>query len=470
MADLPIALWSLDRQLDALRAGQVSSVELLDACVAQIEAHNARVNAVVTLDLEPAYAAARASDDSRRAGAQMGALAGLPFTVKDAIETGGLRSTGGATALRDHVPTRDAPAVARLRGAGAILFGKTNLPSWSGDIQSSNDLFGTTNNPWDVTRTAGGSSGGAAAAVATGMTTFELGTDIGGSVRIPSSFCGVFGHKPSYGVIPQRGYLDHVGGGTIDADINVFGPIARAAADLQHLFGVLAGPTDDDAVGWRLELPPPRARELGELRIGTWLDDPQASVGPDVGTVLAGCVDQLVAAGAQVDTNHPDIDIAEAFPIYLRLVLAAASVGRPERRELAIEHSDWLAVTERRADLRQRWRAWFGTHDILLCPVMPMAAFPHDLDRSIAKRTVDINGSARRHIETTAWTGLIGVAYLPSTVVPVGRTSDGLPVGIQVVGAYLEDNTTLRAARMIADVLGPWTVPPGVGPVVGGSQ
>ena len=182
-------------------------------------------------------------------------LHGLPITIKDAIETAGIRSTGGARELETHVPARDAPAVARLKAAGAIVFGKTNVPRWSGDIQTFNDVFGVTNNPWDHTRTPGGSSGGAAAAVAAGLTSFELGTDIGGSVRIPSSYCGVFGHKPSFGIVSQRGYLDRVGGGRTDPDINVFGPLARSAEDLDLLLDVLAGPNADDAVAWRLQLP-----------------------------------------------------------------------------------------------------------------------------------------------------------------------------------------------------------------------
>ena len=181
------------------------------------------------------------------------------MTIKDAIETAGIRSTGGAVELTDHVPTVDAPAVARLKDAGAIVFGKTNLPRWSGDVQSFNEIFGTTNNPWDHTRIPGGSSGGPAAAVAAGLTSFELGTDIGGSVRLPSHCCGTFGLKPSYGVVPQRGYLDSVGGGTTDADINVFGPMARSAGDLDLLLSVLAGPEPAGAPAWRIELPPPGA-------------------------------------------------------------------------------------------------------------------------------------------------------------------------------------------------------------------
>ena len=212
--------------------------------------------------------AADAADEVTVLGGSVGPLHGLPVTIKDAIATEGIRSTGGAKELADHVPTEDAPAVARLKAAGAIVFGKTNLPRWSSDVQTYNELFGVTNNPWAFDRITGGSSGGSAAAVAAGFTSFEVGTDIGGSVRIPSHCCGVYGLKPTWGVIPQRGYLDHPEGGTIDVDINVFGPIARSAEDLDLLLSVLAGPEPERAVAWRLELPAAEERSLARPRRG----------------------------------------------------------------------------------------------------------------------------------------------------------------------------------------------------------
>src|SRR4051812_32448589 len=257
----------------AIKGQEVSSRELLATYLERIDRLNRPVNAVVTLALERAEAEAAAADEATARGARLGPLHGLPITIKDAIETEGIRSTGGAVELTDHVPAVDATAVAKLRAAGAIVFGKTNLPRWSGDLQTYNEIFGTTNNPWDLSRVPGGSSGGAATAVACGFTSFELGTDIGGSVRNPSHCCGVFGLKPSFGVVPQRGYLDHVGGGTTDADINVFGPIARSAKDLDLLLGVLAGPPPEQAAAWRIELPEPSAKHgLSGQRIALWLD------------------------------------------------------------------------------------------------------------------------------------------------------------------------------------------------------
>src|SRR3954468_6853190 len=263
------------RQAEAIRAHDVSSRELLELYLDRVERLNPAINAVVTLDAERARAAADAADDALARGDDVGPLHGLPVTIKDAIETEGIRSTGGAVELTDHVPAHDAPAVARLKAAGAIVFGKTNAPRWSGDVETFNEIFGGTNNPWELGHTTGGASGGSAAAVAAGFTSFELGTDIGGSVRIPAHCCGVFSLKPSFGVVPQRGYLDHVGGGTTDADVNVFGPIARSAKDLDLLLGVLAGPPPEQAAAWRIELPEPSAKHgLDGQRIALWLDDP----------------------------------------------------------------------------------------------------------------------------------------------------------------------------------------------------
>ena len=295
--------------LAALDSREVSSTELLDAALTRIERLDGPVNAVVTLAEDRARAEAAAIDAARAAGEPVGPLAGVPVTIKDALATEGIRSTGGATDLADHVPAVDAEAVARVRSAGAIVFGKTNLPRWSGDVQTHNSLFGRTNNPWNLDRTPGGSSGGAAAAVAMGFTPFEVGTDIGGSVRNPASNCGVYGHKPSFGVIPTHGYLDHVVHHRSQADVNVFGPFARSIGDLELLFDLLSGPSDDDAAGWRLDLPPTRATDLGTFRVVAWLDDEFCPVEPDVADVFGEMCAQLEAAGAVIDhEKRPDFD------------------------------------------------------------------------------------------------------------------------------------------------------------------
>ncbi|HUE61363.1 MAG TPA: amidase family protein [Acidimicrobiales bacterium] len=457
------ALWTLRQQAAAIRDRRISSRELLDEYLSRIERINPALNAVVTLDEGPARDAAARADEATAGAGHLGALHGLPVTIKDAIETAGIRSTGGAHELVGHVPDRDAPAVASLKEAGAIVFGKTNAPRWSGDIQTFNDVFGTTNNPWDHSRTPGGSSGGAAASVSAGLTSFELGTDIGGSVRIPSNFCGVFGHKPSFGIVPQRGYLDHVGGGLIDADINVFGPIARSAGDLSTLIDVLARPTGEDAKAWTLNLPAPRHGDIRQYRVGTWLDDPAGEVATEVGDVLTTAAESLSKAGARVTDTHPPIALAEAAALFSSLITPAISVSTDKEIGDAISgsHRAWLDNHEARTQMRSIWQEWFRDFDVLLCPVTPMAAFPHDQAGSIMDRSLTINGRTRPQIDTLTWTGLVGVVYLPSTVVPVGLTSDGLPVGVQVVGPYLEDRTSLFVAGELESLTGGYTPPPG---------
>jgi amidase len=463
------ALWSATRLADAIRTKDLASRELLELYLARIERLNPLVNAVVTLDADRARAAARAADEALTRGETAGPLHGLPVTVKDAIEVVGVRSTGGAVELRDHVPAADAPAVARLKAAGAIVFGKTNCPRWSADVETYNELFGTTNNPWALDRTPGGSSGGPAAAVAAGLTSFELGTDIGGSIRTPAHFCGVYGLKPSFGVVPQRGYLDHVGGGTTDADINVFGPLARSAEDLDLLLSVLAGPEPERALAWRLELPPPRRNTLADLRIGVWLEDPLVPVDAEYTAILRRAVDRLADAGARVEEARPDVDASLQYEVFIAMVAAATSWSLAEAGDLpdtaegvvGSSNLDWLRRDVQRAELRARWAAWFDRYDLLLCPVTSCPALPHDQSGQLWEKTAVVNGQERSHFELlTFWTGLIGIIGLPSAVVPVGSTGTGLPVGMQIVAAYLRDREAVHAARLVDEVLGAYRVPP----------
>ncbi len=461
-----MATWSATALAQAVRKREVSSVELLELYLGRIDRLDGPINAVVTLDADRARDAARAADAATARGESSGPLHGLPVTIKDAIATGGIRSTGGAPELSDHVPGRDAPAVARLKAAGAIVFGKTNLPRWSGDMQSFNDVFGTTNNPWDVERVPGGSSGGAAAAVACGFTSFELGTDIGGSVRLPSHYCGVYGLKPSFGIVPQRGYLSHVGAGSIDADINVFGPIARSAGDLDLLLGVLAGPPPEAALAWRLALPAPTGAALHDFRIGVWLDDPGCPIDREYLAVLGALTDRLADAGAQIENAHPPVEFTTQTRLFFRLVAAAASLSSPESPDGPGTqlHRAWLQAQEARAHLQAVWAEWFEHFDALLCPVAIGAAFRHDHEGSVIERMIDVDGVPRSHAELALWNGLIGVIGLPSAVPPVARTAGGLPLGVQVVAPYLQDRRAVQLAGFIGDLSVGYTPPPGFGP------
>lgn len=461
MTDL-LWTWSACRLSRAIRRRELSSRELLELYLSRVERYDPAVNAVVTLDADRALADARRADDEAVRGDWRGPLHGLPVTIKDAIAVEGVRSTAGAIELTDYRPAEDAAAVARLRRAGAVVFGKTNVPRWSMDFQTFNEIFGTTNNPWALDRVPGGSSGGAAAAVACGFAAFELGTDLAGSVRIPAHCCGVFGLKPSYGVVPQRGYLDHLGGGVADVDINVVGPLARSAEDLDLLLGVLAGPPDERAFAWRLELPPPRASRLEGLRVAAWFEDPACPIDDEELALLRSAADRLADAGAKVDERRPPIDFREQRKVFFQLLAAAtAPTLAPEAAERAGgSHLAWLAADEARARLKAQWRAFFETCDILLCPVMPTPAFPHDQSEPTFSRTISVNGEQQPYRQVMAWAGLVGVVELPSVSAPIGRTPGGLPVGVQVVAPYLRDREAIWAAGLVAEVSGGGFVPP----------
>ncbi len=458
MAATDPALWTTTEQAAAIRSGDIGSVELLDAQLARLERLNPQVNAVCTLAVEAARERASAADEATANGQSWGPLHGLPVTIKDAIATAGIRSTGGSPVLLDHVPQHDAPVVASIKNAGAIVFGKTNVPLWSGDFQTFNEMFGTTNNPWDLARVPGGSSGGAAAAVACGMTSFEIGTDIGGSVRVPSAFCGVFGHKPSFGAIPTLGYLDEPNGGVTESDVNVFGPIARSADDLAMLFDLLAGPTPDRAVGWRLDLPRADITDLRSLRVATWFDEPSVPMDNEMIAILDGVAEYLSRLGVAVDRRaRPQFDFTEAWTTGGWLIGAACNISDGERD---VSHNQWLLADRQRARLRHRWAEFFENVDVLLCPITLTPAFPHQQEGTWATREIVVNDTSVSYLSLEAWPALIGSAYLPSTSTPVGHTASGLPVGVQVVSPYLHDHRSIAVAGLISDLVDGYAVPP----------
>ncbi len=467
-----------------IRRRELSSRELLDHLLARVERLNPKINAVVDQNVEAAAARAAAADAAATAGDWWGPLHGLPMTVKDTYDVPGMPNTAGAPQLADHVPDQPAAAVQRLFDAGAVVFGKTNVPIWAGDFQSYNDVYGTTRNPWEPGRTPGGSSGGAAAAVAAGFTPLEVGSDIGGSIRNPAHFCGVFGHKPSYGIVPLTGHVPGPPGTRRLPDLAVGGPLARTAADLELALDALAGPPPGDPA-WRLELPPPRADRLDGFRVAAWLDDPLCPVDAGVGEVLDGAIAALAEAGSSVEqAARPAIDAGRANHVYMRLLQAETAAGFSEAvldqfREAAAgldphdrsaaagrvrgavqSHREWLSADESRHRTRADWAAFFDEFDVLLCPVMPTTAFPHD-HSPMDERTVTVNGAPFPYLDQLFWAGLASAAYLPATALPAGLAGDGLPVGLQVIGPHLEDRTPLRFAAAAAEVLGGFTPPPG---------
>ena len=479
-----LALHSARDLSAAIRRRDVSSRELLDLYLSRIERLNPSLNAVVTLDVERARHAAAAADASLARGEVPGPLHGVPMTIKDTYETAGMRTTCGFSAWSDYHPDDDAAAVRRLREAGAVIFGKTNTPTLAGDWQTHNPIFGTTNNPWDPTRTTGGSSGGAAAAVATAMTALELGSDIGGSIRVPSNWCGVCGHKPTWGIVPQRGHMPPAPGTLADTDLNVVGPIARSVDDLELALDVLAGAHGHQAAGWRLELPDARGTTLRGLRLAAWLDDPAYPLESETRRVLAGAIAGLRAAGATIADAHPTVDLPDVVRTYQQLLypillgtmaqesfdgfveLAAQLPGEDDGdlarsvRFATLRHRDWLIAHERREQIRATVGDFFRDVDALLMPVTVVPAIPHDHSEPFTDRVIRADGGERPYTDLFGWIALTTLAYLPATVVPVGRTRDGLPVGVQIVGPYLEDRTTLAVGRCVSEVLGGFTPPP----------
>jgi amidase len=468
----------------ALSEGAVGSEELLDAQLARVDLLNPDINAVVALDIERARSLAREADAARARGESWGPLHGLPMTIKDAFETEGLVTTCGAPELADHVPTVDADAVARLKAAGAIVFAKTNVPIYAGDVQTYNEVYGLTRNPWDLERAPGGSSGGAAAALATGMTLLELGSDIGGSIRNPSHYSGVFGHKPTWGVVSQRGHIPGPPGTLAPADLNVVGPMGRSVADLVLGLDVLQGDVLG-VPGARVGLARPELRSLSDLRVGVWLDDPYAPTDRAVLDVLERAVAELESAGATVvDGVRPTTSLEEQTLTYLALLISVVSAGYPASvrsflaevvaaadpddrstatviaRSAILSHAHWLGANERRHRIEREWESVFADVDVLLTPVTPVAAIPHDTERPMGERTVEVNGAPADYLTQLVWAGLATMPRLPATVVPAGRTAGGLPVGLQLVGPRYGDRVTLRAAGWAESVLGGFTPPP----------
>ncbi|MFJ7217821.1 amidase family protein [Amycolatopsis sp. NPDC098790] len=429
----------------ALATKSVSSRELVGVYLDRIAASD--LNAVVTLDTERAVADAAAADEETARGVRRGPLHGVPVTVKDALATAGLRTTCGSPELAEYVPDEDAAAVARLRAAGAIVLGKTNVPQWCGDIQTVNDVFGVTRNPWDPARTPGGSSGGSAAAVAAGLCGFDLASDIAGSIRIPAHFCGVYGLKPSVGLVPGQGYVDHAPPGLVPPDGNVIGPICRSADDLDLILSVLCG----------------RASAVpgGCFRAAVWLDDPACPVGSETAAVLDAAVSALASSGMDVRQASPPGTFDELWELHLDLVLAAVAYNIPDEGlpPTTKTHRDWLARAEDRARARRDWARWFADVDVLLCPVTAMPAFPHDHTGDIGTRVVEVDGVARPHMSTIGWCGLFSVLGLPTVTMPIGRTPAGLPVGVQVVAAHGADSTATAFARHAASVVGGYVAP-----------
>ncbi|MEU6559980.1 amidase [Nocardia nova] len=476
---------SAEELLAALRAGAVTSVELTDEAIARIERDDKAINAICVPTFERARAEARAADEARARGEDR-PLLGIPVTVKESYNMAGLPTTWGLPAFRDYVPAEDAVQVTRLVEAGAVILGKTNVPPMLQDLQSFNEIYGVTNNPWDHGRSPGGSSGGSSAALAAGFGALSIGSDIGGSLRTPAHFCGIYAHKPTLGLVATRGMVPpNVPALPTEQDLAVAGPMARTARDLTLLLDVMAGPDPlTRGIAYDLALPAARHERLGDFRVLILEDHPVVPTGSAVRAALDRVSDALTAAGARVERTSPLLpDLAEAATLYTQLLVANVSANMPAERFEQIQtaaaalpaddrssaatwlrtmtstHRDWLVANTRREQFRDAWRRFFTQFDAVVCPITPTPAFPHDHDVDLLEREIDIDGTRYPFRDQIAWAGLATMPGLPATAIPTGRSPEGLPVGVQLVGPMFEDRTPLRLAELLEPVLGGFEQP-----------
>jgi amidase len=468
------------RLVELTRSRQIGCLELLDHFIARVERLDPKVNAVVVRDFDRAREKARALDARSDRSAP---LFGVPMTVKESFDLAGLPTTWGVPSMRDAIATLDALAVQRLTAAGAVVFGKSNVPLLLGDWQSYNEIYGTTNNPWDLTRVPGGSSGGGAAALAAGLTGLEIGSDIGSSIRNPAHYCGVWGHKPTWGICPPLGQA--LSGNVSQADISVIGPLARSAGDLELELDVIAGAEPIEAA-WRLELPAARVDGPRGLRVALMLEHPLSEVDAEITGKLSELATFLERQGATVSrTARPVFDLARGHQLYIEMLRATTSVrndtaamarwkaeaerlGPDDRsyyaqmaRGISMTHRDFLIANEQRQRMRRAWARFFEDWDVFLCPVAASAAPPHDQVGERWERTIMVNGKSVPTTDQMFWSGLSCFYLLPATAAPLGVSEQGLPFGVQIVGRQFGDRQTIALARFLENAWQGFVAPPG---------
>lgn len=455
-------------QLRALDRREISSRELLDLHLDRID--GSTVNAVITRDDDAARQAAHAADERRARGENTGILDGLPLTIKDSFETAGLRTTSGADDLKDHIPERDADAVARLRHQGAVIMGKTNTPAYCQDLHTDNALFGPTLNPHDPARTVGGSSGGPAAAVAAHLTPADLGSDLAGSLRLPAHYCGVYGLRPTHGLVPARGHIPRLPGWLTSSDMVTPGPLARHPRDLDLLLAALTTPSPSENTPWRVELPTP-SKNIDQLRVAIWAEDPSCPVDQATARALAAVEQTLSRTGALVRRSTGPVHFGDSTRLFEQLLHATATATTGDEaaaEELAAAralwdddagpraaflrhrtqtHRTWLRADEDRARLRQTWQQFFTEHDVLLTPAAPTPAIP------AGSRSLAVDGTERSFFDQTGWANLTSHVGLPSLVIPVTTTEEGLPIGVQIIGPAYADRVLLALAEELTPLL-----------------
>lgn len=470
---------SLTQAAEAVREGRVTSLELTEHMVQRIERFNPALNAIVTFTKAEAITRAKEADEALARGEIWGPLHGVPVTIKDCFEVAGVRTTAGATRFKDNIPQEDATAVARLKDAGAVILGKTNVPPYAGDWQTFNEIFGTTNNPWNLELTPGGSTGGGAASVAAGLSYLSLGSDIGGSIRVPSIFCGLYGHKPTLNLLPYRGHIPR----KQTPILTVAGPIARSPEDLKLALEVMGGPEPEEAIAYNWSLPPARRRSLSEYRLGYVLDHPFCPLSVEVRDAVQGAIEKLEGkVSSLVEGWPPGVDPVRQYTAY-RFFHGSfyASFLKDEEfdglRERAKNQDGnreafmalaWTAPQKvyqkalaERVKARAAWQRYFEAYDAFILPASFTTAFPHDHSLPQYQRKISTPEGPRNYEDLYFWITFATYNGLPATVAPIGTSSSNLPIGIQIIGPYLEDATPIDVAARTRELFGGFKPPSG---------
>lgn len=466
----------------AVRARRTSVRELTELYLARIERHNPSLNAICTLDAAGAKRRAHEADAALARGELWGPLHGVPMTIKDALETAGLRTTGGHPPLKDYVPSRDATAVARLKSAGAILLGKTNVPPLSADYRADNPIFGRTNNPWNLERTPGGSTGGGAAAVAAGLSAFDVGSDLAGSVRTPAHFCGLFGLKPTERRIPNTGHIPEPPGlPRAVRHMNVLGPLARSVEDLALITRVASGPDDAE---WDLAPVPwhePAERPLNSYRFAWSTNFGGVAITGDTRQGIQKLATELSRAGCKVEERNPDgFSFDEAWEAWGEIAITerAATGGDRSRERVAALNAalgeswavargsakgmhatvaDYMAALTRRDALITALERFFQHWDAFICPVTVSPAIPH----AAFGTPIEVDEHKVPYfIAGTAYTCPFNLTGHPSVVLPLTRSRDGLPIGVQLVAKRWGEPELLALAQKVSFITGAFAPPP----------
>jgi amidase len=436
--------------------GNLNARDVAHQTLDRISDINPRLNAVVAVARDEMLTAA---DELDRNGAK-GLLAGVPVTIKDAIDVSGLATTWGNPEWDGNVAVTDAEVVKRLRAAGALVAGKTNVALMLGDVEeTTNPLFGLTRNPWNTDRVTGGSSGGSAAAVAAGLSCLDIGSDLGGSIRIPAAMCGVYGLKPTPGVVPLAGFkAPEESTAKLLNDVVAVGPLARSATDIRLALQVIAGPMAPAATAYQWSLSKPRHSRLTDFRIGAVLDNPAAPTTGAVGAVLSNLIDDLASRHVAISRGWPQHFDAQASDATFNYMIDAYLAFKFGQASPEMKLSDLIDHDQQRTSLQTLWQAYFMDVDVFLCPTTFTTAPPPD-DRPIEERTIPTATGPRKYNDLAAWISHASVAGLPALTVPAGLASDGLPVGLQVVAAPYGDNTAITFAELLAEEIAGYRQP-----------